>query len=119
MKITPEKKAILAYGKARGKVEERLSILNDATIRANIECGELDRKEYKELYDIDEAIRDAWKKRAACRAWNPPEGRDCRNCKYFRLPERPGTPCYNCPGLYNQIPHNWEPRKEGENETDA
>ena len=115
MKMTPRDKAFYEYGKARGIANERLGILNDATIRTNIECGALDRKEYKELYDIDEAIRDAWEKRTACRAWMPVKERKCVNCKYYALK---GTdyPCRDCVIADCDIDVHWEPKKEVEND---
>lgn len=114
MKMTPEQKAFFEYGKARGIANERLGILNDATIRTNIEYGALDRKEYKELYDIDEAIRDAWEKRTACR-------RKCGQCAHFS-PDEWGIGKDGCLKRCCGVKSNrcatgcryWKPRKEGE-----
>lgn len=110
--MTPEQKTFFEYGKARGILKERKELMISME-------GEFDAAvfypEYRELYHIDEAIHDAWQKRAACRAWVPFEKRVCWNCCYckesadFQL-------CKSCI-IFNSFASacNWEPRKEGQN----
>lgn len=109
MKLTPEKKAILAYGEARGILKERKSLMRFT--EGIGECSDY-HGEPRMMYGVEEAIRNAWEKRAECMAWNPPEGRDCPNCRYHDLLTKQ-YPCREC------YPHEdqrlWEPRKE-ENE---
>ncbi|WP_298084567.1 hypothetical protein [uncultured Akkermansia sp.] len=111
MEMTPEQKAFYEYGQARGILKERKELMISME-------GEFDAAiyypEYRELYHIEEAIRDAWQKRAACRAWVPLEKRECRTCSY--LEEDDGSEiCENCM-IFNSLASscNWEPRKEGE-----
>lgn len=86
MKKTPEQKAFREYGKALGRLEEfrrnhqdqfcvQSQIMRHFWREAHVCCGqkEITNKHVK-------LIRDAWQKRAACKAWNPPDGRDCPNC---------------------------------------
>lgn len=103
MKLTPEQKAFYEYGKARGILKERKELMISME-------GEFDAAiyypEYRELYHVEEAIRDAWQKRAACRA-----RRRCETClnRDYEFP-------YICDSC-SRSPYgsdNWEPRKEGE-----
>lgn len=57
-------------------------------------------------------VKDAWQKRATCRAWMGVNFRYCENCKYFSRNETE-EPCVECSGLYEGTPEYWEPRKEG------
>lgn len=59
-------------------------------------------------------IKDAWQKRAACRAWLPLKERNCENCMHLNCIMHSKSPCFYCPGIDDEIPSNWEPRKEGE-----
>lgn len=111
MKMTPEQKAILAYGEARGILKERKSLMRFTECFK--ECSDY-HGEPRIMYGVEDAIRDAWKKRAACRAWVPLEKRECRTCSY--LEEDDGSEiCENCM-IFNSLASscNWEPRKEGE-----
>lgn len=107
MKLTPEQKALLAYGEARGILKERKSLMRFT--EGFGECSDY-HGEPRIMYGVEEAIRDAWQKRAACRAWVPIAERDCPNCKYHNLLTKQ-SPCREC------YPHEdqrlWEPRKEG------
>jgi len=96
MKKTPEQKAFYEYGKSCGILKE---------VRFQMISMEYDEKRYHKL---SKAICDAWQKRAACRAWNPPDGRDCPNC-FYSSNRRCKLPCSQCWGHCL-----WEPRKEGE-----
>jgi len=56
-------------------------------------------------------VIDAWKKRAASRAWIPIFKRNCGNCKYASGTVAIG-PCLTCSGLFeDKIPDNWEPKE--------
>ncbi len=105
MKLTPEQKDFLAYGEARGILKERKSLMSFTECLG--ECSDY-HGEPRMMYGVEDAIRNAWQKRAACRAWLPPISRDCSNCKYentkFKL-------CYVC--FRADWPIYWEPRKEG------
>lgn len=63
------------------------------------------------MYGVEDAIRDAWQKRAACRAWIPPQQRGCFTCKHdgthYKL-------CALCYGV--GWPISWEPKKEASND---
>jgi hypothetical protein len=113
MKKTPEQKAFREYGKALGRLEEfrrnhqdqfcvQSQIMRHFWREAHVCCGqkEITNKHVK-------LIRDAWQKRAACKAWNPPDGRDCPNC-FYSSNRRCKLPCSQCWGHCL-----WEPRKEG------
>ena len=111
MEITPEQKALIEYGKARGRLEGR----REEFIIADIVFG-ISKQEaiasFRKHHPIRSAlVKDAWQKRAVCRAWLPPEERECANCKYDKL-LRNKYPCSYC------FPNDWEnplwePRKEG------
>ena len=116
MKITPEQKAFYEYGQARGILKERKELMISME-------GEFDAAiyypEYRELYHIEEAIRDAWQKRAACRAWMIRcSERTSKNCIHGSK-SRYEMPCRECfRSAYalqsEMVGDNWEPRKEGE-----
>ena len=107
MKLTPEQKAILAYGEARGILKERKSLMRFT--EGSGECSDYHGAP-RIMYGVEEAIRDAWKKRAACRAWVPMEDRYCNNCLHFKSPES-NSPCAECSQYADPV--NWDPRKEG------
>lgn len=102
MKMTPEQKAFYEYGKARGILKE---------VRFQMISMEYNEKRYHKL---SKAICDAWQKRAACRAWVPLKERNCKNCMHLHRDMKSGSPCSDCPGIDDEIPSNWDPRKEGE-----
>lgn len=60
MKLTPEQKAILAYGEARGILKERKSLMRFT--EGSRECSDY-HGEPRMMYGVEEAIRDAWQKR--------------------------------------------------------
>lgn len=111
MKLTPEQKAHYEYGEARGVLKERKSLMRFT--EGSGECSDYHGAP-RIMYGVEDAIRDAWKKRAACRAWVPLEKRECRTCSYL---EEDGDSeiCENCM-IFNSLASscNWEPRKEGE-----
>ncbi|WP_330019137.1 hypothetical protein [Akkermansia sp.] len=112
MKLTPEQKAFLEYGKAIATLEYRIE-------RIRFTARMLFKREYRELslrfrgglrddFELYYAIGDVRRKRAACRAW---QRRRCETCLH-RDDEIPYT-CDMC----SRSPYaadNWEPRKEGE-----
>lgn len=118
MKMTPEQKAFFEYGKALGRLEEfRKNYQNHPCVQnltmrhfwrtAQVCCGQ------KTITNRHaELILDAWKKRAACRAWAHPMRRRCSNCKHHAVTVI-GDPCFSCTPPNGSI-NNWEPRKEGE-----
>lgn len=110
MKMTPEQKAVYEYGKARGILKERKELM--LSMEGEFD-GAVFYPEYRELYRIDKAIRDAWQRRAACRAWVPLERRRSKTCRY--RDESPDfETCDNCTqGIFINDFCNWEPRKEG------
>lgn len=107
MKLTPEQKAILAYGEARGILKERKSLMRFT--EGSGECSDYHGAP-RIMYGVEEAIRDAWKKRAACRAWQVK--RYCGNCKYSDYSEW-DVPCFECShaNIVESIDW-WKPRKE-------
>jgi hypothetical protein len=118
MKKTPEQKAFREYGKALGRLEEfrrnhqdqfcvQSQIMRHFWREAHVCCGqkEITNKHVK-------LIRDAWQKRAACRAWVPLKERNCNNCMHLYRDTKFGSPCFCCTGIDDEIPNNWEPRKE-------
>lgn len=107
MKLTPEQKAILAYGEARGILKERKSLMRFT--EGYGECSDY-HGEPRMMYGVEEAIRDAWQKRAALRAWVPMKKRSCSNCQHRDLPGFL-LPCSACSEL-NGWDYKWEPRKE-------
>ena len=113
MKLTPEQKAILAYGEARGILKERKSLMRFT--EGSGECSDYHGAP-RIMYGVEDAIRDAWQKRAACRAWVNIYKRNCENCKYFSR-GKTEEPCVECSELYDAgIPEYWEPRKEASND---
>ena len=108
MKLTPEQKDILKYGEALGILKERKSLMRFT--EGSGECSDY-HGEPRMMYGVEEAIRDAWQKRAARRAWVPMEDRYCNNCHHYKLPESKPT-CEECTKWADPV--NWEPRKEGE-----
>lgn len=117
MKLTPELKAHRAYGYARRKVHEAKETL--AYDRHAKKYGKLKNAQNVlscGKFMLKAAIREAWQKRAACRAWVPLEERYCSNCRHMEAIVDVGTICEKCQhytGIYYD-PVNWEPRKEGE-----
>lgn len=97
MNLTPEQKAFYEYGKAR----EALRLF-----KTDFAYREETLREFYENY-----VRNAWQKRAACRAWIPPQQRGCFTCKHdgthYKL-------CALCYGV--GWPISWEPKKEASND---
>lgn len=98
MKLTPEQKAFLEYGKAIATLEYRIE-------RIRFTARMLFRKEYRELsrrfrgglrgdFELYCAIGDVRRKRAECKRWNPPGGKACENCKHTGTVV--GDPCFSC-----------------------
>ncbi len=118
MKPTLEQKAFREYGKALGRLEK---FRDD---HKGWKCVNfLSRRHYWrsgnyvccETQDVTEQhallIRDAWQKRAVCRAWQVKE-RYCGNCKYTDYNEW-DVPCCECSHVnIGESIDRWEPRKE-------
>lgn len=90
MKMTPEKKAWFEYGKA---------VANLSFARDFLRLNSWELEKYEDTVSRKEEV---------CRAWNPPDGRDCPNC-FYSSNRRCKLPCSQCWGHCL-----WEPRKEGE-----
>lgn len=112
MKMTPEQKAFFEYGKARGI----LAGVRNEFVVSDVVFG-ISRQESITSFRKNHPLRrrlvkDAWQKRAICRAWAVPLiRRDCYNCAYNNIKPIPVVcnPCIN-----EGFAVNWEPRKEGE-----
>lgn len=112
MKMTPEQKAFFEYGGAWEQV-----VLIHKGIRSTVKAlpGKIRQKLLRQARNEThqhELVLNAWQKRAACRAWNPPEGRTCENCLH-KGKNICNHPCFSCTPPNGSI-NNWEPRKEGE-----
>lgn len=112
MKLTPEQKAFIEYGKAIATLKYRIE-------RIRFTARMLFKKEYRELslrfrgglrddFQLYYAIGDVRRKRAACRAWQRRRCETCLNGDY----EFPYI-CDTC-SRSHYVSDNWEPRKEGE-----
>lgn len=112
--MTPEQKAFFEFGGAWEQV-----VLTHKGIRSTVK--ELPGKNRQKLLrqarnetHQNELVLNAWQKRAACRAWVPLKERNCNNCMHLYRDTKFGSPCFCCTGIDDEIPNNWEPRKEGE-----
>ena len=105
MKLTPEQKAHYEYGEARGVLKERKSLMRFTECLG--ECSDY-HGDPRLMYGVEDAIRDAWKKRAACRAWVDPMRRRCSNCKHELTQYKFCAAC-----VHEGWTVYWEPRKEG------
>lgn len=108
MKLTPEQKVFIEYGKARKALEIAKKQLAKEMHRYS------SWHQARDYNNIDILIRDVWRKRAAYRtwAWVPMNKRFCNNCRYYRASSLYG-PCKEC--CRYPEPINWEPRKGNEN----
>ena len=102
--MTPEQKAWFEYGRSRGWLKAHRSKKYFADVP---DMGLSFWHMQRNMCGLNALIRDTWRKRAACRAWNPPDGRDCPNC-FYSSNRRCKLPCSQCWGHCL-----WEPRKEG------
>lgn len=102
--MTPEQKAWFEYGRSRGWLKAHRSKKYFADVP---DMGLYAWHVERDMHGLDALIRDAWRKRAACRAWAPPKGRHCFNC-FYNSKHRCEPPCSRCWGV-----GKWEPRKEG------
>jgi len=106
MKMTPEQKAWFEYGRSRGWLKAHRSKKYFADVP---DMGLYAWHVERDMHGLDALIRDAWQKRAACRAWVHPMRRRCSNCKHELTQYKWCTVCAN-----EGLPIYWEPRKEGE-----
>ena len=114
--MTPEQKAFYEYGRA---VESLRGTIYKIRKNAIHEFGEPYRRlmmhEQKCLINamgLASKIHVVRQKRAACRAWVPLKERNCNNCMHLYRDTKFGSPCFCCTGIDDEIPNNWEPRKE-------
>ena len=111
MKMTPEQKAFYEYGRARAWLKaHRLKELLVDVPDMGLSFWHMQRN----MCGLNALIRDTWRKRAACRAWMSLKERNCKNCMHLHRDMKSGSPCFCCTGIDDEIPNNWEPRKEGE-----
>lgn len=108
MKMTPEQKDFLEYGKAIEKMNSSKKRLrgiwrSSENIIRRIGKASIIEPRHKEN------IKAAWQKRAACRAWVHPMRRRCSNCKHELTQYKFCAAC-----VHEGWPVYWEPRKEGE-----
>lgn len=106
MKLTPEQKAHYEYGRSRGwlKAHRSKRYFVDV-VDMGLHAWHIER----DMHGLDALIRDAWWKRAACRAWVHPMRRRCSNCKHELTQYKFCAAC-----VHEGWPVYWEPRKEGE-----
>lgn len=114
MKMTPEQKAFFEYGRAFERVCRRAELLRTARKRCTENPGRYGPEPLIAKVLFDRTINKARQKRAACMAWVPLKERNCNNCMHLHRDMKSGSPCSDCPGIDDEIPSNWEPRKEGE-----
>ena len=118
MKLTPEQKASFEYGFEKGRLRMAIdTIRRRAWERHGARYGEVVfpvRELVWNEFNIKGIIACVRQKRAACRAWLPLKERNCKNCMHLHRDMKSGSPCSDCPGIDDEIPSNWEPRKEGE-----
>lgn len=114
MKLTPEQKAHRKYGMALGELKRlREEVIYHLGYYRGLKKHEVILILRKRLYCRNALVRDAWQKRAACRAWVPMEERYCDNCRHYKLTR--STPiCVDCTKWADPV--KWEPRKEARND---
>lgn len=114
--MNAEQKAFYEYGEARSILKERKSLMRFT--EGYGECSDY-HGEPRIMYGVEDAIRDAWQKRAACRAWKLLAQRHCLNCLYRENPAN-AAPCADCTlGDLTEdswLVCNWKPRKEASND---
>lgn len=117
--MTPEKKAFYEYGFEKGRLRNAIdTIRRRAWERHGAKYGEVViyvRELVWNEFGIKGIIACVRQKRAACRAWVPLKERNCENCMHLHRGMKSDSPCFYCPGIDDEIPSNWVPRKE-ENE---
>lgn len=108
--ISKEIKAIKDYGKALSNMMQSKKKLQ--IVRKCKKNSLLFLKMHSVIaVEHKQNVIDAWKKRAASRAWIPIFKRNCGNCKYASGTVAIG-PCLTCSGLFeDKISDNWEPKE--------
>ena len=105
MKLTPEQKVFIEYGKAKKALEIAKKQLAKEMRRY------LSRHQARDYNNIDILIRDVWRKRAACRDWVavPLANRNCENCANSVVNPIPEV-CKICmmPKLSDWKPIKWD-----------
>lgn len=115
MKLTPEQQVFFRYGYVKAWLQSKI-----------LEARSYARRTYGEDYDkltpeeradcrkecqIEFLIQRVRDRRAACRAWIPPQRRGCSTCKHdgthYKL-------CALCHGV--GWPISWKPKKEASND---
>lgn len=114
MKLTPKQKAFLRYLESLRELKKFRDEFQDWDCVGYLPYRHSARKghhlSFEVKYMVEEhvrLIREAWKKRAACRAWAVEE-RYCCICAHGPMNLREKV-CWTC--IHH---HHWEPRKEGE-----
>lgn len=107
--MNAEQKYFLKYGEALGILKERKSLMRFT--EGFKECGDY-HGEPRIMYGVEDAIRDAWQKRAACRnITNKTPKKHCQNCTHLwlRLRSNSCTRCKRNPDnkAFNNLPDYW------------
>lgn len=126
MKLTPEQKAFYEYGR---EIQNLHHLLNRIRLSGRRSFGlsykylsDREKTILKRDYFLTGHIKKVRQKRAACRAWTIPSAeRICENCAHEGTHPY-ATPCSECfrcsfAQAYEGFSDNWEPRKEGNDET--
>lgn len=110
MKMTPEQKAFRDYGMALGELKRlRKEVVYNLAHYRGIKKNGAILIFRKCLCERDVLIKEAWRKRAVCRAWAHLERRECRTCRYHDE-IRNFEICRDCtPGIHLENFCNWEP----------
>lgn len=106
MKLTPEQRSFYEYGKALERMnatKKRLRGIwrSDKDISYRIGEASIIVPRHKRN------VKDAWQKRAACRAWIPSKQRGCSTCRHDGIHYKL---CALCHG--EGWPISWEPKKK-------
>lgn len=118
MKMTPELEDAFYFGAAKAflylKIEEARNYARRIYGENYCELTPKERADCWKHSEIKFFIKLVRERRAACRAWVPLKERNCNNCMHLYRDTKSGSPCFCCTGIDDEIPNNWEPRKEGE-----
>lgn len=118
MKLTPEQKAFYELGAAKAflfnKIEAARSYARQFYGESYCELTRKEREDCWKHSEINFFIKLVRERRGACRAWVPLKERNCKNCMHLHRGMKSDSPCFDCPGIDDEIPSNWEPRKERE-----
>lgn len=111
MKMTQKERAFYEYGKSIDRLIEAWNFVRKFPTPSYLKdvrytdsyIPDIPSKGFLSFMDF---LEDARKKRAICKAWSPPKGRDCTNCLHCEktIGEEP---CFSC--ISPSENNNWEP----------